>query len=139
MPPLTRWFIKLSLIYLIAAFLTGLVLAAQPSLNLPATVASLNPVYFHLFLVGWVTQLIFGVVFWMFPKYSLEKPRGNEKLGWATLVLLNTGLLLRVIGEPLNAIRPASLWGWVLALSALLQWLAGLAFIANTWSRVKEK
>ncbi len=139
MPSLTRWFIKLSLIYLVAAFLAGLALAAQPALDLPAAVASLNPVYFHLFLVGWVTQLIFGVVFWMFPKYTLEKPRGSEKLGWATLALLNVGLLLRVIGEPLNALQPAYLWGWILAISALLQWLAGLAFIVNTWGRVKEK
>jgi hypothetical protein len=34
---------------------------------------------------------------------------------------------------------PAALWIWLLAASALLQWLAGVGFVANTWGRVKER
>ena len=139
MPTLTRWFVKSSLIFLMAALLAGFLLAAQPVLDLPVFISTLSPVYFHLFLVGWVTQLIFGVVFWMFPKFSMEQPRGNEGLGWAIFVLLNLGLLMRVIGEPMKATRPATGWSWLLVASALLQWLAGMGFIANTWWRVKEK
>ena len=75
-----------------------------------------------------MTQLIFGVVIWMFPKYSTAQPRGNERLGWATYGLLNAGLLLRAIGEPLSAAQPASGAGWPLAASAVLQLLAGWAF-----------
>ncbi|MEW6566563.1 MAG: hypothetical protein AB1449_00055 [Chloroflexota bacterium] len=88
-------------------------------------------------MVGWVTQLILGVVFWMFPKESLERPRGRLWLGWATYGLLNLGLLLRVVGEPLAA-RPSG-WGWMLVAAAVLQWLAGLAFVFNTWGRIKER
>lgn len=139
MPPLTRWYIKSSLIFLVAALLSGLALAARPVLNLPDTISVFGPVYFHLFLVGWVTQLIFGVVYWMFPKYSIQQPRGSERLGWATFWLLNVGLILRVFGEPLNAIVPMAGFGWLLVVSAVLQWLAGMAFVANTWGRVKEK
>ena len=139
MPLLTRWYIKSSLLFLVAALLSALVLAARPVLNLPATVNAFGPFYFHLFLVGWVTQLIFGVVFWMFPKYSLQHPRGSERLGWATFWLLNVGLVLRMVGEPLNAIMPLAGFGWLLVVSAVLQWLAGMAFVANTWGRVKEK
>ncbi|HZD58520.1 MAG TPA: hypothetical protein VE136_17435, partial [Anaerolineales bacterium] len=68
MPTLTRWFVKSSLVFLVAALITGLGLSADSLWTLPAFVGTLTPVYFHLFLVGWVTQLIFGVVFWMFPK-----------------------------------------------------------------------
>ena len=75
----------------------------------------------------------------MFPRRSQEKPRGSEILGWATYGLLNLGLLLRGVGEPLHALQPAAGWGWLLALSAVWQWLAGLAFVLNTWRRVKEK
>jgi heme/copper-type cytochrome/quinol oxidase subunit 1 len=139
MPRLTRWFIKSSLIFFLAALLSGLIMAARPTLNLPAWVSVFGPVYFHMFLVGWVTQLIFGVVFWMFPKFSMEQPRGSEFLGWATFGLLNIGLLMRVVGEPLLSLRPGSGEGWLLAVSALLQWAAGLTFVWNTWSRVKEK
>jgi hypothetical protein len=137
MPPLTRWFLKTALIYLVVALLTGAVVAARNVWLLPPLVAAFTPVYFHLFMVGWVTQLIFGVVFWMFPKYSKEQPRGSERLGWATYLLLNTGLLLRAAGEPLNALQPGAFWGWLLVVSATLQWLAGLSFVANTWGRVQ--
>jgi hypothetical protein len=67
------------------------------------------------------------------------KPRGNESLGWACFWLLNGGLALRIFAEPINSLRPGGLWGALLLVSALAQWLAGLAFVANTWSRVKEK
>jgi len=139
MPPLTRWFVKSSLIYLIAALIVGAVMALQGVLPLPAGLAALGPAYVHLFMVGWVSQLIFGVVYWMFPKYSRAKPRGSEGLGWATYGLLNAGLILRVVGEPLIALRPEAGLGWLLALAALCQWLGGLAFVLNTWGRVKEK
>jgi cbb3-type cytochrome oxidase subunit 1 len=137
MPPLTRWFLKTALIYLVVALLAGALLAARNVWLLPPLITAFTPVYFHLFMVGWVTQLIFGVVFWMFPKYSKEKPRGSEPLGWATYLLLNAGLLLRAAGEPLNALQPGVFWGWLLVVSATWQWLAGLCFVANTWGRVQ--
>jgi hypothetical protein len=139
MPVLTRWFIKSSLVFFIAALVAGVAQASNRVMDLPPIIGFLSPVYIHLFLVGWVTQLIFGVVFWMFPKFSQQNPRRNERLGWATFALLNSGLFLRVVGEPLHAVYPTSGLGWVVALSALLQWMAGMGFIANTWGRVKEK
>jgi hypothetical protein len=139
MPTLTRWYLKSALIFFILALLAAFLQAGQKVAAIPAFVAALGPVYFHLFLVGWVTQLIFGVVFWMFPKYSIDKPRGNEALGWATFWLLNTGLMLRALGEPIMATSPSVWAGWLLVTSAILQWLAGMFFFANTWGRIKEK
>ncbi len=139
MPPVTRWFVKTSLVYLIAALLTGVILAAGALGADWPLLTGLTPVYFHLFMVGWVLQMIIGIVFWLFPKYSKERPRGYEWLAWATYVLLNTGLLLRVAGEPLLAQYPGSRWGWLLAASALLQWLAGVCFVVNTWPRVRGR
>lgn len=139
MPPLTRYFIKTALIYLAAALLVGLALAARAAFDLPAEIAAFSPVFFHLFMVGWVTQLIFGMLFWMLPKYSKELPRGNEKLAWAAYLLINVGLILRIIGEPLVALRSDLGVGWLLALSAILQLLGGWAFIANAWPRVRER
>jgi uncharacterized membrane protein len=141
MPPLTRWFIKTALVYFVLALVTGLLLALQNIWEGLRSISGLFPVYIHLLVQGWITMLIVGVVFWMFPKYTREQPRGSERLGWASYGLLNAGLLLRVVGEPLNASLPsaANLFGMLLAASALLQWLGGLAFVANTWGRVKEK
>ncbi len=139
MPPLTRWFLKSALIYLVAALLLALVLALNPRLNLPAIFDHLAPAYFHLFLVGWVTQMIFGVVTWMFPIINRVRPRGFVGLGWASYIGLNAGLLLRLVAEPLNGLRPGSFWGWLLVISAVLQWLAALAFVVNAWPRVKGR
>ena len=139
MPALTRWFVKSALAYLIGALLLGVAVALPAVLPVPPAVRALAPVYFHFFMVGWVGQLIFGVVYWMFPRYAKEKPRGSEPLGWATYGLLNLGLLLRAVAEPLHALQPAPGWGWLLALSAVLQWLAGMAFVLNTWGRIREK
>jgi hypothetical protein len=138
MPPLTRWFIKTSFIYLILALVTGLLLILQSTLQWTVP-AGLFPVYIHLFVLGWLTQLIFGVVYWMFPKYTNEKPRGSESLGWWTYALLNTGLLLRVLAEPIQSLQPNPLSGWTLVAAAVIQFLAGLTFVINSWGRVKEK
>jgi hypothetical protein len=138
MPPLTRWFVKTSFIYLALALSAGLLVEIQSTLSLTA-IGGLFPVYIHLFVLGWITQLIFGVVFWMFPVYSKEKPRRSEFLGWWTYVLLNLGLLVRAVVEPIHSTQPNSFSGWTLVVSASIQFLAGLAFVANTWGRVKEK
>jgi cbb3-type cytochrome oxidase subunit 1 len=139
MPPITRLFIKASLLYLVAALLVGLLLALRGLLNLLAIVGGLTPVYFHLFMVGWVTQIIAGVAYWMFPKWSRQRPRGYDGLALATFWLLNLGLLLRVVAEPAQTVSAWPGWGWLIVAAALLQWLAGMAFVANTWPRVKEK
>jgi hypothetical protein len=137
MPTLTRWFIKSSLVYFVAALVIAVLLALQAPFNLPSAIGSLMPVYFHLFMVGWITLFIFGVIYWMFPRFSKERPRGSVRLAWATYSLINVGLILRVIGEPVNALQPQAGLGWLLALSAILQWLGGMAFVLNTWGRVK--
>ena len=139
MPRLTRYFIKTALIYLAASLLVGALVLARAAFDLPTGLAALTPVYFHLFMVGWVTQLIFGMLFWMLPRQSKESPRGDERLAWAAYILINLGLLLRAIGEPLVTLQPDLRAGWLLALSAVLQLIGGWAFIGNAWPRVRER
>ena len=137
MPTLTRWFVKTALVYFFLSLLAGLILSVQPVFGFRLLPAGFSPAYFHMLMVGWVTQLILGVVYWMFPKFTKEQPRGIEKLGWAVNFLLNVGLVLRFLIEPFNL--TGTFWGWGLVLSALLQWLAGILFVVNTWARVKER
>jgi hypothetical protein len=128
--------LRLSIGHLLAALLLGAVLAIP---GLPTSVAVLGPAQLHLFVVGWLTQLIMAVAHWMFPRHSVEKPRGRQGLIWATLALLNSGLLLRVIAEPMQVLHPQGGWGWALVVSAAFQWLAAVAFVFNTWPRVRER
>lgn len=139
MPPLTRWYIRLAFCYLVLALLTAMAAAARQPLGLPVVFAALGPVAVHLFVVGWITQMIFGVAYWMFPRRSAELPRGDPAPAIATLALLNAGLLLRIVAEPWHTLRPSGVVAAFLVVSAVAQWLAGLGFVLQTWRRVKER
>lgn len=139
MPPQTRWHIKSAFVYFAAAMTLGVFLSLGAVMQISRWIAYLSPVFVHLIMVGWVTQMIIGVIFWMFPIVNRAKPRGSEGLAWATYVLLNIGLILRVLCEPLNAANPGGLWGWGLVASAVFQWLAAVFFVYNSWPRVKER
>ena len=139
MPPLTRWYIRLAFAYLVLALLTGTAAAARQPLALPAAIGALGPVAVHLFVVGWITQMIFGVAYWMFPRRSAELPRGDPAPAIATLVLINVGLLLRLVAEPWQTVHPSGTPAALLVASAAAQWLAGVAFVWQMWPRVKER
>jgi hypothetical protein len=134
-----RAFIKTALINLLLAMLLGGLILINQGLALDGRIGVLLPVFYHLLMVGWITQLICGVALWMFPPFSRAQPRGDERLGWLTYAGLNSGLLLRAIAEPAHTLRPAPWSGWMLALAALLQVLAIWAFIAAIWPRVKGR
>ena len=134
-----RYFIRTALIELLLAFVVGGLVLINQGLAIDGRIAALLPVFYHLLMVGWVTQLICGVALWLFPPFSRERPRGDERLGWFCYAALNVGLLLRVIFEPLHAWLPAPWLGWPLGLSALLQVLAIWAFVAAIWPRVKGR
>jgi hypothetical protein len=104
--------LKTSLLYLALALLVGLVQSGYGMMPPGARLPGLAPVYLHLFMVGWVSLLIFGVVFWMFPKFSREKPRGSEVLAWGTYIFINVGLILRVIGETSGRQVPDGAGSW---------------------------
>lgn len=136
MPRVARWYLKAGLVYFVLALVAGVLFEARAVVDLPRWTATLRPVYIHLLVVGWITQIIIGVGYWMFPKFTKENPRGSEALAWATWVLINVGLFLRLIAEPQTF--EADL-GWMLALSAVLQTLGGWLFVVNTWARIKGR
>lgn len=112
-------------------------MAARPVLGGPAWLGALWPTLLHLLVMGWITQLIFGVAHWMFPRHSAAAPRGDERLMWAAWGCLNAGLLLRVVGEPRAVLGHDT--GGLLLTSATLQVLAALFFTLNTWPRTRAR
>lgn len=134
MPETTRWFIKASLVHLVLGTSVG-IWQQIPG----AAISGLSAVSMHLLVFGWLSQLIFGVAIWMFPVYSKEFPRGPEWISWGIFIALNSGLALRAIFEPLQGFAPTGVGSWMLVTSAFLQWLAGVAFVAILWPRVRGK
>ncbi len=139
MPPQTRYFIRAGMGYLVVALFLWWVAALPRAVPLPAFLGRMMPTTLHLFVVGWLTQLIMGVAFWMFPKLTKEEPRGSDRLAWITFILLNVGLLLRLIAEPWHAMAPNGVNVMLLVVSASAQVIGGWCFVINTWRRVKER
>lgn len=139
MYPQARTFIKTALVYLAAAGLAGGLLLVGDGLGFAGRIAPLRAVFYHLLAVGWATQLIAGVALWMFPPLSRERPRGDERLGWAAYGTLNLGLLLRVVAEPLLAYGRQPWLTPALLAAALLQAVAVWLLIAALWPRVKGR
>ncbi|MEZ4768070.1 MAG: hypothetical protein R2844_06535 [Caldilineales bacterium] len=139
MPIITRLYVRTSLVYLIAALTLAVLLALSQVVALPAALRAAGPVYFHLFLVGWVTQLIMGIVFDV-PQVFQERPRGSEDASsHHNLRAAKRWPAAASAGRAGRAVNEGRLWSWALVLSAVLQWLAGVFFVANTWGRVKER
>lgn len=139
MYPQARFYVRTALIYLVLAFTVAALVLVNQSFSLDARIAALQPVFYHLLMVGWATQLIGGVALWMLPPYSRERPRGDERLGWIAYVALNAGLVLRVIAEPLNAWQPSATLGMALVLSATLQVIAVWLLVVALWPRVRRR
>jgi hypothetical protein len=128
-PRLSRWLARTALLYLVAALSVGAALVIRP--RAPWLVGAW-PVYLHLLTIGWITQLIAAVAYWMFPRPDTRAPASGGS-GWAFYGLLNAGLLLRAYAEPLPHARG------LLPFAALLQLLAILVFVAGIWPRIRGR
>lgn len=129
MPTLTRVCLRSALGWLVVGFGLLLLMAADPA----GPWAGLRITAFHCLTVGWITQMIFGVAHWMFPRASREAPRGQATLAWVAWATLNTGMTLRVLGDGLGRSPAPALLG------GLLQLLAAIAWALHIWPRVKER
>jgi hypothetical protein len=147
-PRQSRWLVRSGLLWFVAATAAGLAAAVGPGTPFALPL----PTVLHLYTVGWITQLILGVAFWMFPRASKPRPGttseataapatalaerapgGPEGLMSLAYALLNAGLVLRVLGEPGGA--PGS--GSMLVLAGLAQWCAALCAAVVLWPRVR--
>ncbi len=139
MPDISRRFIKTSLICFVLALVAGIGQWGAFFGFDPVWLAGLRPAYIHLFIYGWITEMIIGVALWLFPIESRDRPRGNPWLNEAAWWGITVGLALRVVAEPAEAAGSGGEWAWVLVAAAVLQWIGGMAFVVNAWRRVKQR
>ncbi len=128
MPRLSVWFVRASLLYLLAGITLGALMLADKGIPFYPAIIAFLPIHIEFLLVGWLIQLAFGVAFWILPRYGTGAPRGNEKLVWAAFVLINAGVL----------ISPLQLWfAPALIAARVLEVAAVLLYILGSWGRVK--
>jgi hypothetical protein len=139
MPLLSRTVIRLAMLYLLLGLAGWSIATANQYGYIEGTWFALRPVSIHWITVGWLTQLIFAVIYWMFPIISRDNPYGPTWIAWAGFAAINIGLLLRAIFE-IGLTRGMSPdLEWALVLAAALQWLGALAFVVMSWRRVRPR
>ncbi|WP_322807364.1 hypothetical protein [Thermanaerothrix sp.] len=130
MPPLSRWAVRLALVYLGVGITLGALILAQKGLgSLPWAWSGLGA-HVELMLIGWMTQFALGVAYWILPRLPGTAPRGNTLLAGLALVLLNLGLGLAVLA-------PFLPWSAGLTLARLSEVLGLLLFGYAVWPRIR--
>jgi hypothetical protein len=131
MPRLSVLFVRAALLYLLIGFTFGGLLLANKGVPLHASLWAVLPAHIEFLLLGWMVQLAFGVAFWILPRFGRGPRRGEVRLAWAALVLLNLG----VLAVALAGVFPA--WSWLAPAGRVGEALAVLAFALHAWPRVK--
>jgi len=133
MPSLSRWCVRAALLYLVAGMAIGSWMLIRQAQERP--VARPWPtLHAHILLIGFLLLVVMGVAFWMFPKIRGARP--GREVGWVAFALMNAGLLLRVLAEPL-AVDGGRGWRILLGIAAVLPALGALAFGLAIWPRVR--
>jgi Zn-dependent protease with chaperone function len=151
MPVTSRAFVKASILYLCLGAILGALMLINRSIPLGPAIAHVRTGHIVMLVVGWLTQLILGVAWWLFPPLKIglrsdaplpirrgQTQRGSEPLFWATFVCLNVGVLLRAIFEPVYSWTKVGFYGFLVGISGLFLLAAAVSFVVNMWSRVRE-
>lgn len=123
-----RSFIKASLLWFSAALLLAVAMALVPAL------AVYRVAHFHMALLGFVTQMIYGVALHVVPRFfgqPLVMRRAAEVQFWCAqfgLTALAAGFAFRVHGLRVSAV--------LLPVGGVLSAVAGGCFVVNLWRTI---
>ncbi|HAL17294.1 MAG TPA: hypothetical protein DCP32_11275 [Anaerolineaceae bacterium] len=129
MPRLSVWFIRASLIYLLAGFMLGALLLANNGIEFMPSAWELLPAHVEFLLAGWVVQLALGTAYWILPRHTRGLARGSTELGWLSFSLFNLGVLLTAS----SGLLP----GAFQFAGRVLEVLAAGLFLVLIWPRIK--
>ena len=137
MPPVTRAMVRCALAWLLTALLVqvGMLSMAEP----PVWLARLGwfPTWLHLITIGWLTQLIFAIAWWLLPVLDRERGRGSEPAMAVVGALLNLGVVFRGAFEmPARQLQGALATHGYLASLVLLA-AATVLFGTLIWPRLR--
>jgi hypothetical protein len=130
MPRLSVYFLRASLLYLLLGFTIGGLLLANKGVMISPMIWALLPLHIEFAFIGWIVQLAMGVAFWILPRYRKGPPRGDERLSWLALVLVNAGIVL-------VALDILSDQNWLTLVGRTTEVLGLFTFILGHWRRVR--
>jgi len=151
MPLTSRLTVKASIIYLALGAVLGAVLLINRWIPLDPAIEVLRVAHVQFLVIGWLTQFIIGVAWWLFPPLAIglrgdaplpmrrgQSQRGSETLFWMATACLNGGILLRALSEPIHGWTRLNVFRTLVDLSGIVLLAAAVLFVVNLWSRVRE-
>jgi uncharacterized membrane protein len=131
MSPIVKKFLTAALIYLALGLLAQAISVLNAWLGFNPLAYTAVATTQQLLLLGWLTQMALALVYdrWLSPP---------PPAAMTVFVLFNIGLPLVIAGQPGLALFGGSWLGLVAVVGALLQFIAGLLFVKQAWSALKQ-
>jgi len=140
MPHESRLFVKAGLVYLALTFVLGGVLLIAEGLGW-AVPRAFAVEHAHLGGVGWLVNLVIGIALWMLPlnreRFPATHGRYPSGTVYACFVLLNGGLVVRLLAEPWYQLAANPVATVLLVLAGIAQPLAIVLFVLIAWQRIR--
>lgn len=141
MDPVSVRFARASLLWLTLGFALGALMLSD-ALAPGSWRAWFAPTHGHILFVGWFLQFAVGVAYWLLPRRrSTERPLGyHEGAAFLSFALLNSGLALRVVAEPVSRLGHGGVFpDYALVASSMLQLAAVFTMARQLWARVTPR
>jgi cbb3-type cytochrome oxidase subunit 1 len=124
MDKFVKGFIVMSVVYLGAAAVMGIVMLANQD------VMALKFVHSHLNMLGWVSMMIYGVGYHILPRF-MGRALYSNKIGEVQFYLANISLVAMLVFYALNVYDPSGLYRTITVVSGAFQALAIFLFLYN--------
>lgn len=120
------WFLKASLAWLSLAVLVAVAMALEPMLTVYRTA------HMHMALLGFVTQMIYGVALHVVPRF-FGHPLVHRRLAEWQFWLAQVGLALMVAGFVARIQGAVATASWSLGLGGAMSAVAAGFFVVGLW------
>lgn len=124
MDKFVKGFIVMSIVYLGAASVMGVVMLANQH------VTTLKFAHSHLNMLGWVSMMIYGVGYHILPRF-MGRALYSNKIAVAQFYLANISLVAMLLFYTLNAYNPSSFYQAITIVSGAVQALTVFLFFYN--------
>ncbi len=130
MPTVSRWMIRISLIYFVLSAAIGMCLLLNKAYPFYPEIWKFLPIHIELMIFGWLIQFTLGTAYWILPRFLKNKARGNLGMAITIPILLNGGIWLVVLSSSIFNINSLAKIGRILEL------LSVVVFITLHWKRI---